>query len=80
MHVVLFVLSAFALLFGFGTTALAQGAIYQLYAGVFYVIAAVLLSGAMVVQAVNRLRHELMSRGRLTQPAPQRDWRNQPAA
>ena len=47
MHVVLFVLSAFALLFGFGTTALAQGAIfYQLYAGVFYVIAAVLLSGA----------------------------------
>jgi hypothetical protein len=73
MHIVLFVLSGLALLCGFGTTASAQGAIHQVYAGVFYVIAAVLLSGAAVVEAVNRLRRELVvSRVRHTQPAPQR--------
>ena len=73
MHIVLFALSGLALLFGFGTTALAQGANHQIYGGLFYVIAAVLLSGAAVVDAVNRLRHELaVSRVRHTQPAPQR--------
>ena len=72
MHIVLFVLSGLALLFGFGTTALAQGANHQIYGGLSYVIAAVLLSGAAVVDAVNRLRCDLVNRVRHTQPAPQR--------
>jgi hypothetical protein len=59
MRVVLFVLSAIAGLYGFLVLAVAKSAVHEIEAFVMFTVAAVLLSGAGIVDAVTALRNDL---------------------
>ncbi len=58
MRILLFVTAVLTLLFGLGVFASAKSAIHEIEAFVLFLISAVCMSGAGIVEAVNRLREE----------------------
>ena len=59
MRILLFVLAIFATLAGGAILAAADSAIHEIEAFILFVIHAVLLSGAGIVEAINLLRSEM---------------------
>ena len=55
MRVILFLLAILAFLAGFAITAVAKSAVHEIEAFVLYVVAAVLFSGAGIVDAIINL-------------------------
>lgn len=61
MKVFLFIIAVLAFLSGLGIFGAAASAIHEIEAFMLFLIAAVLLSGAGVIEAVNRLGKEIAS-------------------
>lgn len=59
MRVILFILAILAFLAGFGILVAAKSAVHEIEAFVVYVVAAVLLSGAAIVDAILNLPKRL---------------------
>jgi len=59
MRVLLFLLSILAFLVGIGILVSAKSAIHEIEAFILFLISAVFISGAGVVEAVNLLRKEI---------------------
>ncbi len=59
MRVLLFLLSVISLLVGGAILMTADSAIHEIEAFILMLIAAVLLTGSAVVEAINRLRNEM---------------------
>lgn len=59
MHYVLLVLAVLSGLLGMLLYLVARTSIHEIQAGVFFIVAAVLLAGGAVVQAIHRLRKEV---------------------
>lgn len=62
MRLLLFFLAVVAFLAGAGILTTAKSAIHEIEAFILLLIAAVLLSGAAIVEAVNELRREIATR------------------
>lgn len=61
MKILLFVLAIVAFLAGGGVLAEAKSAIHEIEAFILFLISAVFISGAGVVEAVNQLKKEMAS-------------------
>ena len=61
MRILLFVLAILAFLLGVGILAIAKSAIHEIQAFILFLIGAVFLSGAGIVEAVNSLGRKLAS-------------------
>lgn len=66
MRVLLFLLAVLAFLAGTGILTVAKGAIHEIEAFILFLISAVFISGAGVVEAVNVLRKEVATLNRQT--------------
>ena len=62
MRIILFVLTIMAFIAGGSILATAKSAIHEIEAFVLFLIAAVFLSGAAIVESVNRLHEELTTK------------------
>ena len=62
MRILLFVLAVLAFLSGAGVLVSAKSAVHEIEAFILFLVAAVCLSGAGVIEAVNRLRSESPNR------------------
>lgn len=59
MKILLFVLAIFAFVFGLGFLGVAESAIHEIESFILFLISAVLMSGASVVEAINRLQRDV---------------------
>ncbi len=59
MRVLLFILGVVAFLYGAAVMAIAQSAVHEIEAFVLFLIGAVFVSGAAIVEAVNAVRKKL---------------------
>jgi hypothetical protein len=59
MRILLFLLSIISLLAGSAILVAAESAIHEIEAFILLLISAVLLTGAAIIEAINRLRKEL---------------------
>ncbi len=59
MRILLFVLAIFAFVVGLGFLGVAGSAIHEIESFILFLISAVLMSGASVVEAINRLQRDV---------------------
>jgi uncharacterized membrane protein len=64
MKTVIFILSVLSFLIGIGVFAMSKSAIHEILGCVYFLISAVLLSGAVVTEAIQLLRKDLQKQSK----------------